>query len=234
MWSYYGSKSKIINLYPPPAYGKIIEPFAGTARYALKYFDRDVLLVDKYPVIVSIWKWLQKCSEKDILGLPNIGADQTINDFKWDCEEAKMLIGFQIASSVASPRITPTERKTTLRPKQQRYQLQRMAKNLHKIRHWKIICGDYRDLANEQATWFIDPPYQIGGEHYRMSNKALDFGELADWCKTRNGQSIVCENTKADWLPFLPMRKMRGSLHTTTEAIWSNMPTAWDMQQLAF
>ena len=36
MWSYYGSKSKIINKYPEPLYGKVIEPFAGTARYAMR------------------------------------------------------------------------------------------------------------------------------------------------------------------------------------------------------
>jgi len=66
MWSYYGSKSKVIDLYPSPKFDKIIEPFAGSARYALKYFDRDVLLVDKYPVIVDLWKWLQKVSEADI------------------------------------------------------------------------------------------------------------------------------------------------------------------------
>ena len=55
MWSYYGSKSKVVDLYPPPKFDKIIEPFAGSARYALKWFDRDILLVDKYPVIVDLW-----------------------------------------------------------------------------------------------------------------------------------------------------------------------------------
>lgn len=65
MWSYYGSKSKIIDVYPPPEYDKIIEPFCGTARYALKYWDREVLLVDKYDVIVKIWHYLQQAGERD-------------------------------------------------------------------------------------------------------------------------------------------------------------------------
>ena len=68
MWSYYGAKTNVIDHYPPPKCDKIIEPFAGTARYALKYFDREVLLVDKYDVIVKIWKWLQLCSPSDIYG----------------------------------------------------------------------------------------------------------------------------------------------------------------------
>ncbi len=54
MFSYYGSKSKVVDLYPSPKFGKIIEPFAGSARYSLKYFDRDVLLVDKWEVIIKI------------------------------------------------------------------------------------------------------------------------------------------------------------------------------------
>ena len=31
MFSYYGSKSKIVDYYPPPKHKKIIEPFAGSA-----------------------------------------------------------------------------------------------------------------------------------------------------------------------------------------------------------
>ena len=40
----------------------------------------------------------------------------------------------------------------------------------------------------------------------------------------RKGQVIVCENTKADWLPFYAMKNLKGSIHKTTEAIWSNYP----------
>jgi len=72
MFSYYGSKSKIVDYYPPPKYGKIIEPFAGSARYSLKYWDREIMLFDKYVVIIKVWKWLQQCSKQDILNLPDI------------------------------------------------------------------------------------------------------------------------------------------------------------------
>jgi hypothetical protein len=56
MWGYYGSKSKIVNKYPKPLFEKIIEPFAGTAQYSLKYFEKDILLVEKYELIVKLWK----------------------------------------------------------------------------------------------------------------------------------------------------------------------------------
>ena len=59
MWSYYGSKTKLVDLYPPPKTDKIIEPFCGSAKYSLKYWDKQVLLIDKYSVIVDLWRWLQ-------------------------------------------------------------------------------------------------------------------------------------------------------------------------------
>ena len=66
MFSYYGSKSKIVHLYPTPKMDKIIEPFAGSARYSLKYWTKDILILDKYSVIIDIWKYLQNASKNDI------------------------------------------------------------------------------------------------------------------------------------------------------------------------
>ena len=91
MWSYYGSKSKIINLYPPPKYGNIIEPFAGTARYALKFFDHDVLLVDKYEIVVEIWHYLQQASPNDVLGLPITKRGDEIENYNLSRVEKNLL-----------------------------------------------------------------------------------------------------------------------------------------------
>src|SRR5688572_29338522 len=214
MWSYYGSKANLAKYYPVPKYGKIIEPFAGAAFYSLKYFDRDVTLVDKYDVVIKIWKWLQKCSESDILGLPRPKEGDRVGDMGL-CEEASWLMGFLVAKGVAYPRDKASSRATTQRPNLVNYSLKRIAKSLYKIRHWNIQLGSHSDLENVEATYFIDPPYQVGGDEY-VHNK-IDYVELAAWCKSRDGQVIVCENTKADWLPFLPMKKQRGSRHTTTE-----------------
>jgi 16S rRNA G966 N2-methylase RsmD len=108
-----------------------------------------------------------------------------------------------------------------------------IAENLYKIRHWKIIQDDYKTLPNEPATWFIDPPYQFGGHRYVESNKKLNFVDLAQWCTTRMGQVIVCENTKASWLPFTPLAELHGQKHTTVEAVYyleSNGAVAVDLQ----
>jgi site-specific DNA-adenine methylase len=225
MFSYYGSKSNIVDYYPKPKHDKIIEPFAGSARYSLKYFDRDILLVDKYEVIIKIWQWLQQCSEGDIQRLPTPKPREDIRNYSFDCEEAQMLMRFIIGGGLSCPQwiVSPQGFGVGVITSKKR-----IINNLHKIKHWKIICGEYTELENETATWFIDPPYQQGGHEYIHGNKNIDYEKLSIWCKERRGQAIVCENTKSNWLPFLPMTKMRGSMFTTTEAIWSNEKTVYD------
>lgn len=218
MFSYYGSKSKIVDLYPSPKFGKIIEPFAGSARYSLKYFDRDVLLVDKYEVIIKIWHYLQQATPADIMGLPEPDHKQSIDDFNLS-ESEKLLMGFMVWRGAASPQKIVQEESNLHDTKKS------IASQLFKIKHWTIKHGDYREIENVSATWFIDPPYQAkGGHKYQMNNSGIDFIHLAEWCQTRNGQAIVCESMEATWLPFYAMRGNHGQYGDTTEAIWSNLP----------
>jgi site-specific DNA-adenine methylase len=225
MIPYFGSKSNLVGKYPKPKHQKIIEPFAGSARYSLKYFDREVCLIDKYPVIIDIWHFLQNASEKDILNLPKIQKGQKVSDFNLSDIESKFM-GFLVQASVGTPRNSVG----SLNGINVERDLKRISKNLFKIKHWEIKVGDYKEIQNEECTWFIDPPYQFGGEHqYKFSNKKIDFFSLGEWCKNRLGHSIVCENTKADWLDFKPMAKNVGTnITNTVEAIWSNEKTSYD------
>jgi len=224
MWSYYGAKTNIIDLYPAPVHEKIIEPFAGTARYALKYWEKDVLLVDKYPVITEIWKWLQQCSEQDILSLPRFKAGENINNHVYDCDAQRYLVGFLVGFGFIHPRKIATPR-ARHRPNQQNYTIKKIASQLFKIRHWKIMEGCYDEIPNQVVTWFIDPPYTVGGQAYIHSSKKIDFNSLADWCRSREGQAIVCENDKATWLPFLPMVTQQVLTGKHSEVIWTNYHT---------
>lgn len=229
MWSYYGSKTNLAALYPKPIHDTIIEPFAGAAKYSLLHFEKEVILIDKYPVIINIWLWLQSCSEKDILSLPrNLKYGDRLEDISFDCQAQKDFYGFIIGCGAEKPRKSAIKRKTTERPNHINYNLQKVARNLYKIKHWKFICGDYADQPNIKATWFVDPPYQYGGHSYVFSNKKINYPELSSWCIDRSGQLIVCENTKADWLPFLPITLNRGSLFSTTEAIFTNYHTHYN------
>lgn len=228
MWSYYGAKTKLVHHYPKPKHDLIIEPFAGSARYALKYWERDVLLYDKYEVVVRLWKWLQQCSPNDILKLPSLEVGQNIKDMGFT-EEEMLLMGWYAGGGVTSPQHKVSKFGAANSKSFQK----KIASNLHKIKHWTIVHGSFDEIPNQTATWYVDPPYQFGGEHYKHSSKKIDFAYLAEWCKSRDGQTIVCENTKADWLPFKPMVQFTGLQKTTTEAIWSNERTAFDDEQLS-
>lgn len=231
MWSYYGAKTNIVDAYPKPKHIKLKEPFCGSARYALKYFDREVHLMDKYEVIVKIWKWLQKCSDKDVLGLPRFKKGDNINHVTYDCEEARMLTGFLVGFGFTEPRKTATPRLRN-RPNAQEYTIRKIASELFKIRHWKIELGSYEDMPNEEATWFIDPPYQVGGHAYKMSNKKIDFAALGTWCPARLGQVIVCENSKANWMDFKPLIHQNVLSGRNDEMIWTNEKVSYMGKQL--
>lgn len=217
MWSYYGSKSKLVHLYPEPQYPRIIEPFAGTARYALRYWDRDVTIIDKDDKIIAIWKWLQRCSPHDILKLPVLKQGENLDNFAFDCIEAKWLMGFLVTTGAAQPCKTATFRATTHRPNLMPYSINRIANSLHKIKHWNIICGSYQEAPDVEATWFVDPPYQVGGQHYQHSK--IDYNDLLQWVYGRQGQTIVCENTKATWIDVQPLRAIKGSQGYSVEGI---------------
>lgn len=219
MFYYYGSKSKIINYYPKPKHDLIIEPFAGSAKYSLKYFEKDVLLVDKYEIIVKIWLWLQNCSPNDIIKLPRLKAGEKLSDYNLS-EIERLFLGFMIAGGATSPH----NKCSVLGEKSDTPNMYKnIANNLYKIKHWKIKLGSYEGIENQCATWFIDPPYQYGGSAYYESNKNLNYFSLAEWCKNRQGQIIVCENTKANWLNFTPIVKIQGAKNQSTiESIWTN------------
>jgi len=219
MFSYYGSKSKIVKKYPKPIYDLIIEPFAGSARYSLLYADKQVILNDSYKVIADIWEYLITATKEQIEQLPELNKGDDIRTLDLPQVEKK-LVGFMINRGSVSPRNIYTN--WAFRGNEIRRTKTRILNNLERIRHWKVYNKDYQELENIDATWFIDPPYQNGGIHYKKN--IIDYQELAEWCKSRKGQIIVCENSKATWLNFKPLVKMYGQGHTTIESIYTNIP----------
>lgn len=216
MFSFYGTKKKLAKLYDSPKYNSIIEPFAGAAGYSL-YGDnwkKNVILYDADPKIVAVWDFLISASKEDILNLPDVFVGQKVTDFELT-KAQKYLIGFCINTGSSCPKITASKRTGW-----NKYKLV-IADSIHKIKHWKIINASYEAIENQEATWFIDPPYQKAGKYY-FGHSKIDFKKLGAWCQDRQGQVIVCENDGADWLPFQFLAKHRGSMQSNTEVIWKN------------
>lgn len=223
MFSYYGSKSKIAHLYPAPKHSKIIEPFAGSARYSLLHFEKDVVLYDVSDYVIEVWNYLLQASEKDILSLPDVPSKTHLDAYTSLSTAERYLIGFHLCRGKAKPRKTGHGQNGWNRDKI------RIAGDLHKIRHWKILRRTYATIPNEIATWYVDPPYEMvqtrigNGDRYPHGN--LNYEHLGDWCKERSGQVIVCEGAGANWLPFELLKEV--NTNTNNKSVKKNEERIW-------
>jgi len=218
MFYYYGRKQRIVGHYPKPTKDIIIEPFAGSAAYAMEYHTKDVILCEKNDKIANIWKYLISVSPEEIMTLPLLVKGESLNDdeFSYLSDDQKGVIGLFLNPGSSTPKKSPGSF-CAWNDKNKA----KLAADVMKVKHWKIHHGDYRDLENVEATYFVDPPYQgSGGKYYKHGNKGFDYEYLSDWCKTRNGQVIVCENSEADWMEFETLVNIQGQKHKSTEVIW--------------
>lgn len=216
-FSFFGGKWTLAPRYPAPAFGTIVEPFAGGAGYATRYSDREVILVEREPVVASLWRWLIQVSVDEVMGLPLDPLKRHVL-----APEPCALIGFWCGRGRTQPANTTTSA-WLLSGKWPssfwgEYARRRIAEQVPRIRHWRLIEGDYTSAPNVEATWFVDPPY-IGSRNYRAS--VGDYAELGTWSRGRRGQVIVCEQKGATWLPFVHFRDTKSiNRGANTEVVW--------------
>ena len=223
-------------LFPRPRYPLVIEPFAGGAGYSLYWEPDDVVLIERNPVIAEMWRWLLSATPEEILALPDIGPDDLVDDIDAP-QGARTWIGMwcNVASDHPMHRLSAWaravlgyERRAGTYSDQLVWSWrvrQRAARHVPRMRRWRVIEGDYHDAPDVEATWFIDPPYDCrAGEHYPHGRRGIDYAELADWCRSRRGQVIVCERQGADWLPFSPLASTQSTRGKSAEAIWTSDP----------
>src|SRR5262249_46124424 len=155
--------------YPAPAEDTIVEPFAGSAGYSIRFADRKVVLGEKDPIIHGVWHYLIHASADDILSIPDLEPGQTVADLSVS-QEARWLAGFWPNRGVSRPPRTPSAgMRDGVRPGSFWGGRVRptIACQVELIRHWKVHNRSYEDLPfSGKATWFIDPPYQSQGRHY--------------------------------------------------------------------
>jgi site-specific DNA-adenine methylase len=198
-FSYFGSKYRLAKFYPKPECDEIIEPFAGSAGYALLYPEREVTLYETYEPIVELWKYLIGVSEDEVMALP-LGPFDKTNPVEKHVEStaARTLLGFWLTESQTAASRYPLSKSRGGSWSDRKRAM--IASQLKHIRHWKVEKRSYETVPNRKATWFVDPPYQEGGKRYKHTN--IDYDALGTWCRHRDGQVIVCEQDNATWMDF--------------------------------
>jgi len=203
MFYYYGRKKQIAKHYPEPTYDTIIEPFAGSAAYSLYgvNWKRNVILVEKDVRVAGIWQWLiEEATPDKIMALPTLKVGDRSSEFLHIVHAAT-----KQAFKYKTIKVTPVlERNWEISKRV-------MAANVHKIKHWQLIAGEYTLSPDIEATWFIDPPYQsCPGDGYAHGSDAIDYKKLAHWIMKLKGQVICCEGEFGDYLPFRPLLRLYG------------------------
>jgi hypothetical protein len=234
-FSFYGAKWRAVPSYPPPTHDMIVEPFAGSASYSVRFPSRRILLVDIDECICGVWRYLIRVSAAELLRLPDLAPDQTVDDIDAP-QEARWLMGFWLNNGSSTPkkRASRSAKRTVAEWAQFRGAprplfwgtrvRERLASQVEQIRHWKVVHADYRMAPDIEATWFVDPPYEgAAGKHYRY--RVDDYGALGSWCRGLRGQTVVCEGRDAAWLPFSPLGLFRSNASRTgrshaAEQVW--------------
>lgn len=226
LFPYYGSKWRDARRYAEPR-GVVIEPFAGSAGYSVYWGVSAARLYDVDPIIVGLWSYLIRTSAEEILALPDLEVGQSVDDFPLP-QEAKWLIGFWLNRGSAQPK----KSKTAFSARTDKAQLvwssrarERIATQLHGVRGWTIEQRSFQDIPNQEATWFIDPPYVDKGRYYRHS--AVDYPALATWTRSRLGRVFACEQAGADWLPFEPLAVIKSTKGTSAEVVYRQQEWPW-------
>lgn len=222
LFPYYGSKWRDAKRYPAPrGLRSVVEPFAGSAGYSCWYEPASVLLIDSDPIIVGVWDYLIRTTPSEILALPDLMLGQSTDELALP-QEAKWLIGFWVNRGSATPKKTQTAYSRGTNGHQLVWSDRarvRIAAEMHRVKHWQVKQGDYTSAPDDMlATWFIDAPYVDKGKYYR--HHKVDYKALADWALNRSGQSIVCEQAGADWLPFQPLASIKSSRGRSEEVVY--------------
>ncbi len=214
MFYYFGRKARLAPLYPEPQYDCIIEPFAGSMAFTLHHKPDSAIGIEIDANVHAVWHKMTALTADEIAAYPEpVEGERTFD--RWS-----MMAAGSHGTSRASSYLW-TERMSRDFKKQRRM----AAANVGYAAGIDYRLGSYEMLPNYEATWFVDPPYQHKDRGYRR--EGLDYAALAEWCRTRKGLVIVCEQQGADWLPFTPLADIRGTTNKrTTEMVWCNEAVA--------
>ena len=219
-FAYYGAKHGLAPKYPKPRHRVVVEPFAGSAAYSVYHAQNidHAILIDADERLVDLWHEIQTMTERDV---DLIGRQLEGERF------THRLILWMAGSGYGTSRLDSHPVTSRMR-KDWPSVSARIKRALPYVKRWTITHGSYTDSPDIDATWFVDPPYQqngtMAGAGYRCSAADIDFADLAKWCRSRRGQTIVCEQSPASWLPFHPFATQANAAGIGTvarqEVVW--------------
>ena len=212
MFNYFGSKYTLAKTYQPPKHDVIVEPFAGSAQYAMYWMiersDITCVLYDTDPRVLASWTRILEATPEEIVAWSMKLGDPVVDYID--------LANYGGGNKIANARIVKK-----FNTSKYRWARTRAATDGRVT----IIEGDYTEAPDIEATWFIDSPYQHQGHNYEVGSDGINSRDLAAWCQTRKGQTIVCEASPGDWLPFTPHRTHSGLRgEQNTELVWYSHP----------
>lgn len=202
---YYGGKWRLAERLGPPQRDHVIEPFAGAAGYSTFYEPKHVTLIELDPTVCGVWKFLQRVTPAELMRLPSwiTHVDELPSRI---CEEARWLIGFWFDHGLSKPAVQRSNwARIPFRAGSfwsETIKL-RLADQVDRIRHWKIIQGSWEGAPDVLAHWHVDPPYDNAAGRGYCYNQ-IDRAALGEWCERREDFVQVCENDGATWLRFEP------------------------------
>lgn len=221
LFKWFGSKWLSARLMPVPEHSIIVEPFAGSAGYSLRYADRQVVICEINPFVYQLWYWLiLHATEADIRAIPlGVPEGTDIRTLGLSVGQELLLKHWQRTNNVGSCwTVSPWGNKPGQWTANTRA---RVAEEVQAVKHWILRADGMRALSDyHTATWFVDPPYQY---NYQYKSAPIDYGELGRLVRAAQGQKIVCEavcpktGAVPTWLPFEPFGERITSRRKATE-----------------
>ncbi len=211
MFYYFGRKGRLAPKYPAPAYPVVVEPFAGSMGYTLHHQPTAAVGIESNPEVHAAWVKVCSMTPAELASYPEPDVGSRVRD-RWS-----MMAAGSHGTAVADSYLW-TDRMSRDLAKQKRMAA-RSVEYASLFIDYRL--GDYTEAPDIAATWFVDPPYQNVARGY--GRRTIDYTELGDWCRSRLGQVIVCEQEGADWLPFHPLAEIKGTTNKrSVEVYWLN------------
>jgi site-specific DNA-adenine methylase len=228
LFKWFGSKWLSSKKYPcPEEYDNLFEPFAGSASFALRFWNKKVTIFENNKLLASLWNWLiDEADSKLIMDIPT-GLPPYFNIQSLDLSYGQQLLlkHWQRTNNYGNCWTTspwghmPGQWTSSTR--------ERVAREVEFVKHWKFEQPTYK----EAGFYFIDPPYMY---NYKYGSDDFNYVKLVEQISSIPSKSAIlaCEaicpktGTVPDYLPFeffgnrITSRRKKENNHHSKELVY--------------